>query len=209
MNDLVNNGAEYMEFRMFDIDPFTQNGISQNALSFLHLLIIDAIVNPAIWEKNTLDDARTRNHVVALQHPNEQLPDTAIAYADNLFLRLEKLVKSAPISQKNEFQSALSFARSAVRQPKLTIGAQLSETIKNQSLMIFGLQQGAKISAQRRQSIWSQNLPDIPKQLQQSYVQAHKLGFETLMNTTENTLKITYNGQVRTLTSDQDLTQYI
>lgn len=209
MNDLVNNGAEYMEFRMFDIDPFTQNGISQNALSFLHLLIIDAIVNPAIWEKNTLDDARTRNHVVALQHPNEQLPDTAIAYADNLFLRLEKLVKSAPISQKNEFQSALSFARSAVRQPKLTIGAQLSETIKNQSLMIFGLQQGAKISAQRRQSIWPQNLPDIPKQLQQSYVQAHKLGFETLMNTTENTLKITYNDQVRTLTSDQDLTQYI
>lgn len=75
--------------------------------------------------------------------------------------------------------------------------------------MIFGLQQGAKISAQRRQSIWPQNLPDIPKQLQQSYVQAHKLGFETLMNTTENTLKITYNDQVRTLTSDQDLTQYI
>ncbi len=75
--------------------------------------------------------------------------------------------------------------------------------------MIFGLQQGAKISAQRRQSTWSQNLPDIPKQLQQSYVQAHKLGFQTLMNPTENTLKITYNGQVRTLTSDQDLTQYI
>ncbi|MGY3743498.1 glutamate--cysteine ligase [Leuconostoc inhae] len=210
MTDLVNNGAEYMEFRMFDIDPFTQDGISQNALSFLHLLIIDAIVNPTTWEQSTLDDARTRNQIVALQHPNEQLPDNAIAYADDLFLRLEKLVQSAPISQKNDFQSALSFARSAVKQPKLTIGAQLSKAIENESLIPFGLQQGAKISAQRHQNTWSQTLQHMPTQLQQVYIQAHKLGFDTHMDSTEQTLNITYNnGPLQTLTGNQDLTQYI
>ncbi|MEX0379873.1 glutamate--cysteine ligase [Leuconostoc sp. MS02] len=209
MTDLVKNGAEYMEFRMFDINPFTQEGISQNALSFLHLLIMDAIVNPITWEKHTLNSARALNHVVSLQHPNELLPDIAIEYADDLLLRLDKLVQSAPSSQKSEFKAALSFARSAVRQPKLTIGAQLSDFIAHASLMTFGLQRGAEILAKRRQNTWPENLPNVPKQLQKSYVQAHKLGFDTLMNVTKGTLKITYNGQARTLTSDRDLTQYI
>lgn len=206
--NLVQNGAEYIEFRMFDIDPFTQDGISQNALSFLHLLILDAILNPEDWQKHTLDSARALNHVVSLQHPDELLPKTAIKYANTLFSRLEPLVQSAPTAQRADLQASLDFARAAVQQPNLTVGAKLSPFINNQSLMSFGLQRGIDILKARQKGTLTDDFSNIPDNLKQTYIQAHKLGLETTIDLKNGQLQVKRNGQVLTLTSDQDLQQW-
>lgn len=202
---LVQNGAEYIEFRLFDIDPFTQDGISQNALSFLHLLILDAIINPENWQKHELDSARALNHVVSLQNPNDLLPETAMTYANTLFSRLAYIVQSAPTAQRPDFQAALDFARTAVQQPNLTVGAKLVPFIDNQSLISFGLQRGLDILNTRQQSTLTEDFPNVPDHLIKTYIQAHQLGLETTLDTENRQLQVRRDGQIITLTSDQDL----
>lgn len=209
LDNLVQNGAEYLEFRMFDIDPFSQDGISQTALSFLHLLIIDAILNPTDWQKHKLDGARAINHVVSLQHPNEPLPTSAATYAEELLTRLADIVQSAPVSQQADFQEALDFAHSAVQDPTLTIGAHLSNYIVDDSLITFGLKRGLEILASRHHNTLADDFPTIPENLRKAYIQAHKNGLNVLTVTKDGSLQIKYDGKIQNINNEQDLAQYL
>lgn len=96
LNNMAQRGASYLEFRMFDTNPFTLDGISQDALSFLHLLIIDAIINPQQWSEDELKSAKSLNHTVALQHPNDPLVPSLATSAKQLIQRLEDIIKLSP-----------------------------------------------------------------------------------------------------------------
>ena len=52
------------------------------------------------------------------------------------------------------------------------------------------------------------NFVFVPKNLQKTYIQAHKLGFKTLMRE-DNHLQVTYGDKVWAFMSDEDLTQYL
>ncbi|AFT82450.1 glutamate--cysteine ligase [Leuconostoc carnosum] len=208
LSDIVKNGAAYIEFRMFDIDPFTQDGISQTALSFLHLLIIDAIINPNQWP-HIDGGAANFNHVVATQTPSETLPEFAQVFAQTLFLRLEKIVAHAPETQKSDFQKALSFAKSAVTTPDKTLAAKLATFINNRSLVDFALKQGKVLSSERRQESIDEIFASIPEQLRNTYIQAHKLGFKTMLDLKSTSLHLTYGDRTWTVTQPVDLSEYI
>ena len=206
IEDLIQNGANYMEFRMFDTDPFSLDGISQTALSFLHLLIIDAIVNPQPWPKHTAEGARAFNHVVALAHPDEPLSSTATQHTHNLLTRLAEIVAVSPADLRDDFNQALDYAKTALDDPKQTIGAHLASFIKNDSLTTYAVTRGQAILKTRQQA--KDNFVFVPKNLQKNYIQAHKLGFKTLMRE-DNHLQVTYGDKVWAFMSDEDLTQYL
>lgn len=45
---LSRRGAEYLELRFFDVDPFVVEGISEDALRLMHLFILDALIRPSL-----------------------------------------------------------------------------------------------------------------------------------------------------------------
>ncbi len=206
LTNMAQRGASYLEFRMFDTNPFTLDGISQDALSFLHLLIIDAIINPQQWSDDDLKSAQSLNHMVALQHPNAPLIPSLATSAKQLIQRLEDIIKLSPAELQEDFFSALTFAKDALADPTKTIGAQLSNFISNDSLEAFALKRGQQILSERKSS--SNNFVFAPNHLKQTYIQAHKLGFKTLLRK-DNCLQISQNDHVWTFTKNTDLTNYV
>ena len=205
-NDLRINGADYLEFRMFDINPFTVDGISQDALSFLHLLIIDAIINPENWEPEKLRIAKNKNHLVALQPAGSELSAELKSQAYQLLSRLTIIAEAAPEKLKLDFISTLNNVNTALKQPNLTISGQLVSEIKDESLMAFGRKQGIALRNQRQSENSNDIFERIPKQIRQSYIQAHQLGFNTTIYQ-NNQLKISDKSHTWLLSQSQDLTQ--
>ncbi|GMA69873.1 hypothetical protein GCM10025879_11190 [Leuconostoc litchii] len=206
LDDLRQRGTAYLEFRMFDINPFSLDGISQNELSFLHLLIIDSIMNPQEWSNAATKEARMLNHVVATQHPNDSLSASLDQEIEPLFSRLNKIVNFSPIELREDFSRSLIFAEKALKNPELTIGAQLSKHIDNHSLTQFALSRGQQILSERK--IIDNNFVFTPSHLKQMYIQAHKLGFKTLVLDNQN-LQVSYKNHVQSFKNNENLTKYM
>ena len=45
---LSRRGAEYLELRFLDVDPFVVDGISDDTLRLMHLFVLDALVRPSL-----------------------------------------------------------------------------------------------------------------------------------------------------------------
>jgi glutamate--cysteine ligase len=45
---LSRRGAEYLELRFFDVDPFVVEGISEDTLRLMHLILLDALARPSL-----------------------------------------------------------------------------------------------------------------------------------------------------------------
>lgn len=61
LEELQNKGATFIELRIFDLNPFSNNGIDKLTLNFLHLLIMDSITNPKNWCADSLSKAEITN----------------------------------------------------------------------------------------------------------------------------------------------------
>ncbi|WP_429971661.1 glutamate--cysteine ligase [Fructilactobacillus sp. Tb1] len=200
--DLMTHGAKYLEFRVFDLNPFTQDGISQNTMSFLHLLIMDAIVNPQVWNHDTMENAENLNDEVALQHPNEHVSLDAQVSATKLFTRLADLVKSAPADLRIDFSKALNYAITAFDNPEQTVSAQLTTFVKDNSLVDFGMKRGAMIKNDFAIEPDFSKFRRVPKQLLSAYQESHKLGLKTTI--LEDKLSVTFKTQPKTFNNDYE-----
>ena len=58
---------------MFDLDPFSRAGISEDTLNFIELVMVYHLVKPVgEYTPEEIADARERNFAVAMQEPTEQ-----------------------------------------------------------------------------------------------------------------------------------------
>lgn len=204
---LTEIGAQYLEFRIFDLNPFTQDGLNQTTMSFLHLLIMDAIVNPQVWNRDTIDNAEKLNDFVALQHPTEPVPAEAQAAARNLFTRLAEIVKTAPADLRIDFSKALNFAILALENPSQTTSAQLTTFVKENSLVPFGMQRGAMIKSDYQLEPDSTKFKNVPETLLKAYQKSHQLGLKSTI--LENQISVTFKDQTKTFTNDQEFETYL
>ncbi|KAI3473625.1 hypothetical protein Pfo_031453 [Paulownia fortunei] len=83
------------------------------------------------------------NHVVALAHPDEPLSSTATQHTRHLLTRLAEIVAVSPADLRDDFNQALDYAKTALDDPKQTIGARLASFIKNDSLTTYAVTRGA------------------------------------------------------------------
>ena len=120
--------------------------------------------------------------------------------------RLAEIVAVSPADLRDDFNQALDYAKTALDDPKQTIGARLASFIKNDSLTTYAVTRGQAILKARQQA--KNNFVFVPKNLQKTYIQAHKLGFKTLMRE-DNHLQVTYGDKVWAFMSDEDLTKYL
>ncbi|MGX7052304.1 glutamate--cysteine ligase [Leuconostoc palmae] len=206
LDQLLANGAKYLEFRMFDIDPFAIDGISQLALDLLQLLIIDAIINPQTWDNHSLRSASDRNHVVALQNPSEQLTKENYLLATQLMIRLKKIVADAPIESKDRYHNVLHTINTMLQQPLLTISGQLLSHIdNNNSLITFGMMQATILNSKRKLQNTSNILSYLKPTLRETYIQAHYLGWSIEVLESGNHLKVSHDNKSFILSEYTDL----
>ncbi|USS91335.1 glutamate--cysteine ligase [Fructilactobacillus carniphilus] len=162
-------GAQYLEFRFFDLNPFSQDGINQLTLSFLHLLVMDAVVNPRQWEKATLSQAADYHDRVALQHPETPVTASANAQVEQLWQRLDKIVAAAPADLRISLNKALNFAKMAVHNPEQTVSGKLVTFMEHGSLMNYGLRRGRMLKRDYQVEPQLAQVKNVPEQWQGCY----------------------------------------
>ncbi|QII82653.1 bifunctional glutamate--cysteine ligase GshA/glutathione synthetase GshB [Jeotgalibaca arthritidis] len=118
---VLENGVAYLEFRLFDLNPFSKYGISKADMSFVHsffmyLLWIDEATNEADWQKG-----RDMNSQTAFEHPLQlsAFQEEGLQMMTGLLAMLEEI--DAPLDlvsiAKDKYQAFL--------QPEKTISGQL------------------------------------------------------------------------------------
>ncbi|RRG17617.1 glutamate--cysteine ligase [Weissella viridescens] len=134
------HSVQYLEFRIFDLNPFTPLGIDQNALTVLELLILDALYFPETLDNATMQKSIEINDAIALQHPDTPLPDAQQAELRQLLEHFKLL--QAQAADGAEWQTTIDDLENNVVHPQDTISQQLLPHIHDESLQAFAVQQG-------------------------------------------------------------------
>lgn len=65
LDDLYNNGINYVEIRTLDLNPLTKVGITQDSLDFIHLLLVYSLVAPDFWMSDEEYRFANENQILA------------------------------------------------------------------------------------------------------------------------------------------------
>ncbi|WP_419155577.1 glutamate--cysteine ligase [Weissella minor] len=135
--------VNYLEFRIFDIDPFSTDGISPRALSVLELLIFEAIYFPEDKLETTMLQSKANNDLVALQHPNVALPTALQDEFKHLLAHMQALTDLVDDdAQQQSWQDAINYMTENIEAPVSTLSQQLLPHLVANSLHDFALQRG-------------------------------------------------------------------
>ena len=129
-------GIKYIEFRLFDLNPFAQFGILEKDIRFIHLFI-----KTLVWleevDKNTSESLGYEySEKVALSHPFSK-----VMYEDEGIWLLNKMKKL--VAELGLYESDIDLINEKIdelQNPELTIGARLlREYKKENSILNVGL----------------------------------------------------------------------
>lgn len=152
LSDYYTKGISYLEFRVFDNNPFSTNGVDRNALIFLKIFLIYLLVTP-VDEKNIKDklkQAFDENNAVALEQPDKTTFKFEAGKA--VLEKMLELVKFLGL-ESEETSRILQNFNNVLTHPKLTPAGRLMPVIKNGSLQEFG----NKVSSKNKQLLTESN----------------------------------------------------
>lgn len=207
ISDLKTFGTNYLEFRIFDIDPYSTAGISQNALDTLHLLIMDAVINPKIWTAEELYKTDIWNNTVALDHPSDRIEDDEIHKAFvHLIDRLHRLSSDMTESMQQRFKAAIAYVVESQYSSELTVSGKLQNEIKHGSLSNFALSRG-KINLTNLRNDFNHFI-EQNESINRIYILALQLGIET-RKLNQHQLYVKFNNKSGIVNSRDDLLKFI
>ena len=126
--DFLSNGIQYLEFRLFDLNPFEPYGIGLNDAKFIHHFILLMIWLDETADQQGVELGKARLAEVAWEDPHSQ---TAYrAEGERILNQLIDMLKDIGASQ-----SAVDFVREKLAQfaePSQTICARLVQAIEQQ-----------------------------------------------------------------------------
>lgn len=132
--DYLTTGVSYLEFRSFDLDPFSPLGIQQETLDSIQLFVL-----ALLWldlpddGDEGLAQARQLHETVALSHPLEALPDEADTHT--ILSAMQAVIQHFALPAY--FQDRLATITQAIADPSQTIGGRLMAEMVDHSLASF------------------------------------------------------------------------
>ncbi|WP_249961836.1 bifunctional glutamate--cysteine ligase GshA/glutathione synthetase GshB [Histophilus somni] len=143
--DLIQNGIKYLEFRLFDLNPFEQYGINLADARFIHHFALLMIWLDEMPDQQGVELGRSRLAEVALENPLAQT-----AYREEGEWLLNQLISM--LQSIGADQSAVSFVREKLAQfadPGLTLCGRLVQEIEQKG----GYQKlGAELAKQYKEN---------------------------------------------------------
>lgn len=187
LKDHPDSQIDYLEFRMLDNNPFSAEGLDIRTLYFIHLLIIDVLVNHNHWTNQELQTNTEYNNVVALSYPNQPLNDAYKIKAKELMERLEQIASKI---DNPSYQKTIKWLKSMLEDPNNTIAGRLFKIKAGEQL---GLDLGLKY----KKFFQNSELINVPNELQDIYQTALCQG-EVIKDITKNSITIEkQNGKVK------------
>ena len=81
LDDLYNNGINYVEIRTLDLNPLTKLGITPESLDLVHLLLVYALIAPDFWMSDEEYQMANQNQILAADSSRQA--EIMLNYAPN------------------------------------------------------------------------------------------------------------------------------
>ncbi|CAM3148267.1 glutamate--cysteine ligase [Leuconostoc rapi] len=135
LQGMSQNGLDYIELRMLDLDPSSSIGIRSSTVRFIRLLIMYFVMMPDDWVESDQQLAEEMNESVALEPAKSmtQYQDLALTFMENL----AQFVSDVGLSTKVKNTVRELYQR--VVNPNTTLSAQLYDLIDNGSLVNYAI----------------------------------------------------------------------
>lgn len=138
VREMLNSGVQYIEFRSFDLNPFSELGFSKRQAKLIHLFFM-----AMLWvDENATTEAvqfgQERNIEVANEYPHAQTPYKAEGL--EILALMQKILKHTDLDE--EYQRELDWAVSAFDHPQKTYAGQLVTLLDEISYLDLGQKWG-------------------------------------------------------------------
>ncbi|MFZ7343343.1 bifunctional glutamate--cysteine ligase GshA/glutathione synthetase GshB [Avibacterium volantium] len=124
--ELLNNGIQYLEFRLFDLNPFEQYGISLADAKFIHYFVLLMIWLDETVDQNGVELGKVRLAEVALENPLS--PTQYAAEGEQLLNQLLAMLQE--IHAPQEISEIVQQKLQQFADPALTLGGRLVQAIE-------------------------------------------------------------------------------
>ena len=132
LNDYETNGIKYLEFRVFDTNPFTPLGIDEQEVDFMRALLTYSLVT--VIDGSTIDQelaaAAELNNAVAMQQPTEALSNRSAA--EQLMSDMTRVLTG--LGAPGKLIQAIKVYQTQLDQPETTLAARLTNKLSDGSL---------------------------------------------------------------------------
>lgn len=195
IQDLINNGVEYLEFRILDLNPLTEFGISIESLRLLHAFVIYMAFN----NSNDLNGLNFCDNITPCPKKNlnnykeSSFIKTSLEVLSNIKLTLEELN-----ILDDKFKYALNDAENKINNKNNTIATKVFENIKNSSFIEFHINIARESFEKSKSRVFSlRGFEDMELSTQILLRDAIKRGIKfNIMDRAENFISLKFDGKL-------------
>jgi glutamate--cysteine ligase len=146
---LLDEGVDYIELRMLDLDPSSSIGIRNSTVRFIRLLTMYFLMTPVNWDDDSQAKASEMNEQVAMEPANgtTKYREEALTFFDNLLAFTQRIGISVNVLRTVEE------LRQRVLRPELTLSGQLLELMNDGSLLDYGLERAHMYQADAEEMV--------------------------------------------------------
>ncbi len=193
--DLPTKGIKYVEFRLFDINPFAKYGITEDDIRFIHLFAMNLILMDEEDPTTSVEKGLSYSELTALDHPLAK--PLHILEAKKVLNNIKTM-----ISENNLLDEDIRIIENKLTQldnPKLTICGQLwTEYEKTGNMNQIGIDLAKKYKAEALEKYYSlsaYNKMELSTQALISDAIASGIRVE-ILDEQDQFLKLTYNDHI-------------
>ncbi|KRM22297.1 bifunctional glutamate--cysteine ligase GshA/glutathione synthetase GshB [Latilactobacillus graminis] len=146
LDEMLSTGVDYLEFRGFDINPYTETGIDQQQLDFLHLFFTYLLSLPQLAGDlpAQINTGNQLNNAIALEDPTQ--PSQFQAQLKTFMADLAQFMTDYQLDAR--FKQAWAAMNTRVQDYQQTLSYQLVSEIKDGSLTTFAMKQARQFKRQ-------------------------------------------------------------
>lgn len=152
---------DYLEFRMLDNNPFSAEGLDIRTLYFIHLMIMDVLVNYRHWTQAELEENKKYNNMIAISKPEQPLDTEYMIKANQLIKRLKNIATQI---DNYSYQSSIKWIELMLNNPDCTIAGKLFKAQNETQL-------GIKLGIKHKQFFQKNKFIGVPDKLTNIYQQ--------------------------------------
>ncbi len=123
INQMKTSGIEYVEFRPFDLNPYSSQGITMSQAKFIHLFFILMIWIEDSKESSFIEEGNLKNETVAAEHPFNKTQ----YHEEGLALLTNMLAMAKVLDVDVEYMTVVNDALNQLENPEQTLSARLTK----------------------------------------------------------------------------------
>ena len=169
---LLDEGVEYIEVRLMDLDPFEPLGISQQTVRFLDTFLLYCLLADSPKNSDELDQEVKSNVTLAVHEgrkPDMELMDNGEArtltdWASDILAQMTDFAAHLDsVHGIQEHADSLNIQRTKIKQPEHTPSARILADMKEQTIPFFRFAMNQSL-AHKQTHLESELSPDTEKQ---------------------------------------------